>query len=132
MGLRKLQDKQMTRFIRDGYILVKPNLPREFHLEIYQRAMSILESEGNPGNNILARIPMLARLFDDPIVDGSMTSILGPKYYMHPHRHCHDRSPNSQGQELHKDGFSRRRHRTRWGLFFSCIIFYQFLPRWKM
>ena len=117
MRVRKLQDLQdmdVVRFIRDGYILVKPNLPREFHAEVYKRTISILESEDNPGNNILARVPMLSHLFEDSIVDGSITSILGPNYYMHPHRHCHARPPNSEGQKLHKDGFSRRRHRTRW------------------
>ncbi len=109
-----LTDGQMRDFIQNGYLLVQPGLPPEFHQDIYSRVDSVFETEGNPGNNIIARIPAIQDVFEDAVVDSALTGVLGPNYYMHPHRHCHYRPPGGEGQTLHKDGFSRRRHRTRW------------------
>lgn len=114
MAKTMLTDGQLRDFIRNGYTLVQPELPPEFHQEMFSRVDSVFETEGNPGNNLIARIPAIQEVFDDPVVDGTLTGVLGPNYYMHPHRHCHYRPPGGEGQTLHKDGFSRRRHRTRW------------------
>ena len=59
MDVVRLTDDQMRTFIRDGYITVRPNLPREYHDEMFARLDHIFETEGNPGNNILPRIPEL-------------------------------------------------------------------------
>ena len=53
MGLQKLTDRQMQDFIRTGYVLVKPNLPDEFHQAIYRQTETVFETEFNPGNNLL-------------------------------------------------------------------------------
>ena len=45
--------------------------------------------EGNPGNNLLPRIRELRKVFDHPVVTGALTSVLGPNYMMHAHRHGH-------------------------------------------
>ena len=110
----KLSDEQMRGFIRDGNVLVTPDLPADFHEAIFRQTERVFDQEGNPGNNLIARIPDIKMVFDDVAVAGALTSVLGPNYYMHPHRHCHYNPPGSTGQQLHKDGFSRRRHRTRW------------------
>ena len=47
----------MQDFIRTGYVLVKPNLPDEFHQAIFQQTETVFETEFNPGNNLLPRIP---------------------------------------------------------------------------
>ncbi|MEO2003685.1 MAG: HEAT repeat domain-containing protein, partial [Candidatus Poribacteria bacterium] len=69
--------------------------------------------EGNPGNNVLPRIPALREVYCHPVVDGALRSILGDGYYMPPHRHCHHNPPGSPGQTMHIDSWSRRRHTTR-------------------
>ena len=113
MGLQKLTDRQMQDFIRTGYVLVKPNLPDEFHQAIFRQTETVFETEFNPGNNLLPRIPALRNIFDDPVVSGALTSVLGPSYFMWPHRHCHYNAPGTPAQNLHKDAGMHKGHRTR-------------------
>ena len=110
----RLSDEEMRGFIRDGYLVVKTGLPAEVHQDIWDQTETVLETEGNPGNNLMARIPAIRKVFDDPAVDGALAGVLGDNYYMHPHRHCHYRAPHSEGQQIHKDSFTKRRHHTRW------------------
>ena len=111
-----LDDHAMQGFIRDGYVVVQPELDSNFHRHVFDSIDHVFETEGNPGNNLMARISAIGEVWADPAVDGAMQSILGRNYYMHPHRHIHYRPPGGEGQTLHKDGFSKRRHRTRWTL----------------
>ncbi len=111
-----LDDHAMQGFIRDGYVVVQPDLCEDFHKRVFDSIDHVFETEGNPGNNLMARISAIGEVWADPAVDGAMQSILGRGYYMHPHRHIHYRPPGGEGQTLHKDGFSKRRHRTRWTL----------------
>ncbi len=113
-----LTDRQVQQFITDGYVVVKPDLPDDFHRHLFEQTEYVWEKEFNPGNNLPARIPDSLKPWQDPAVVGALTSIVGPNYYMHPHRHCHYNAPGNAGQRLHKDGFSRRGHRTRWLLAF--------------
>ncbi len=113
MGLRKLTDRQMQDFIRTGYVLVKPRLSDEFHQDIFRQTETVFETEFNPGNNLLPRIPALRKVFDDPVVSGALTSVLGPSYFMWPHRHCHYNAPGTPAQHLHKDAGMHKSHRTR-------------------
>ena len=62
----------------------------------------------------MARIPAIRKVFDDPAVDGALAGVLGDNYYMHPHRHCHYRAPHSEGQQIHKDSFTKRRQELVW------------------
>ena len=113
-----LNDSRMQSFIADGYTVVETDLTAEFHLSIYRQIEDLLAAEDNPGNNLLPRIPDLQKIFDEPRVAGALTSILGPDYYLHPHRYCHFNQPGSEGQKLHKDSWSRRHHRPRWAMAF--------------
>src|SRR6476660_1964239 len=119
-------DAAMRRFIIDGYVVLKPDLPTGFDERIYQKLEEVVAG-GNPRNNLLPRVPDLMQLFDHPMVDGALRSILGPDYYLHLHRHVHDNPPGSKGQNLHKDSLynsrfavdgKRRHHRTRWLMLF--------------
>lgn len=110
----RLTDEQMRDFIRNGYVAVKTGLPREFHQDIWNQTEALFEEEGNPGNNLMARIPDIRQILDDPAVDGALAGVMGNNYFIHPHRHCHYRPPHSEGQQIHRDSFTRRRHRTRW------------------
>lgn len=117
-----LTDTQMQHFLQHGYLTLKTRLPAEFHQEIYRRTEEVFAKEGNPGNNILPRIPELHQVFADPVLSGGLASLLGPSYLMHSHRHCHINPAGSKGGGWHKDsywGFHKvRSHRTRWVMIF--------------
>lgn len=115
---RLLNDIQMQEFIQNGYIALQTDLPAEFHRDTCKRIDEVFDTEGNPGNNILPRIPAIQRILDQPAINGALQSILGANYYLHPHRHCHFNPPDSAGQKLHKDSWSKRHHRTRWAMAF--------------
>ena len=118
-----LSDQQMRDYIAKGCLVLHTSLPASLHEEIYRRTSEVMEKEGNPGNNVLPRVPQLRRVFDDPALRGALTSVLGPDYIMHSHRHCHVNPGGSDGGGTHKDsywGFNRapRNHRTRWAMLF--------------
>ena len=117
-----LNDEQMRAFLSNGFVKIETQLPKEFHQRIYEQTEEAFEKDGNPGNNILPRVPELGKVFSDPSVVGGLTSVLGPDYVMHVHRHPHvNRGPN-EGGGWHKDsywGFKKiRSHRTRWAMIF--------------
>lgn len=116
--VKLLTDEQMRFYVVNGFITVKTTLPPEFHQDVYERTDAIFEKEGNPGNNLLPRLPEIRQVFDDPNVAGALTGLLGADYYMHPHRHCHCNPPGSTGQRMHMDGWNRRHHHTRWAMAF--------------
>ena len=118
----KLTDTQMREFIVNGHLTVHTDLPRSFHETIYRKTQEYTEKEGNLGNNILPRVPELQAVFEDPVVRGAFTSILGENYAMHSHRHPHRNNPHSDGQGFHKDsywGYQKVRHHCpRWAMAF--------------
>ena len=109
-----LTDRQMRFFVGNGYVILKTALPASFHRSILQQTETAFEKEGNPGDNLLPRIPEIGEVFDSRIVHGALTSILGEDYYLQPHRHAHHNPPGSNGQKLHQDsGEKDRSHLTR-------------------
>ena len=72
-----LGDEEMQQFIAEGYLTLKSSLPASHHQDIYQRTEEVFAKEGNPGNNVLPRIPALQQVFDDPVVRGALTSVVG-------------------------------------------------------
>ncbi len=117
-----LGDEEMQQFIAEGYLTLKSSLPTSHHQDIYQRTEAVFAKEGNPGNNILPRIPALQQVFDDPVIRGALTSVVGPDYIMHAHRHCHINRASSAGGGWHKDSYwgyrKVRYHRNRWVMIF--------------
>ncbi|MBI1930653.1 HEAT repeat domain-containing protein [Candidatus Poribacteria bacterium] len=112
-----LNDEEMRNFIVNGYVMVKADFPAGFHETIYQKTKTAFEKEGNPGNNLLPRIPEIQEVFNHPAVRGALTSVLGPNYIMHSHRHPHYNPPGSTGQNFHKDsywGYQKVRHHRPW------------------
>ena len=101
-----LNDEGVQSFIKNGYITLHPDLP-DLHEEIYRETAAIFEKEGDPRNHILQKIPALYQVFDHPIVRGVLTSLLGPNYMMHPHRHAHMKEPGQKGGAWHQDGRSK-------------------------
>ena len=114
-----LTDDQMRHFIVNGYVIVNTNLPASFHDFIYEQTEIVFDKEGNPGNNLLPRIPEIQGVFDDKRVIGGLTSVLGEDYYMQPHRHAHFNQPKSEGQQMHQDSGKEWSHHTR-----RLLVFY--------
>jgi len=123
----RLSDAELQRFLVDGYLVLRPELPEGFHSRVYDRLGAVIERSGNPFNNILPLVPELGRVFGHPRVTGALASILGDDYYLHMHRHCHDRAPGGEAQRLHKDSLynsryavdgNRRHHHARWAMAF--------------
>ena len=66
-----LSDEQMKEFIVNGFVKLKTELPSDVHQRIYERTEEVFEREGNPGNNVLPRVPELGKVFADPVVTGA-------------------------------------------------------------
>ena len=122
MKTRLLDDSAVQRYIVDGHLAICPTLPADYHPALKAQLDALIERDGNPGNDLIERIPDLARLFADPAVAGALQSLLGPDYLVHPHRHCHHNTQGSGGQNMHQDSYEDdqnvRHHRTRWGMAF--------------
>jgi hypothetical protein len=117
-----LNDRAMREFITRGYVSVQTDFSLAFHRDILEQADHIFTTEGNPGNDLLPKIPKLYDVLHHPAVDGVLTSILGPNYLIHPHRHCHLKEAHSAEQNLHNDSYEDdenvRHHRSRWAMAF--------------
>lgn len=117
-----LTDDQMRRFIAQGYLILQTDFPDEFHETLNAKLSEVMEKEGNPGNNILPRLYEVHEVFQHAVVRGALTSILGPNYLMHPHRHCHFTYPGRKVQGWHKDSYwghqKVRNHHNWWAMIF--------------
>lgn len=117
-----LDDAQMRSFIANGYLVLNTDFPQEFHDRLNARLAEVMEKEGNWGNNILPRVPEVNEVFRHPAVRGALTSVVGPDYIMHPHRHCHYTFPGRKVQSWHKDsywGYQKvRNHHNWWAMIF--------------
>ncbi|MCJ8010428.1 HEAT repeat domain-containing protein [Paenibacillus sp. KQZ6P-2] len=111
-----LTDEQMRQFIVDGFLILQTDFSKEFHRSLLEQLSYVYEHEGNPGNNLLPRIRELQQVFDHPVITGALTSVLGPDYMLHAHRHGHFNAiPEAGG--WHKDsywGYSKMRNHHPW------------------
>lgn len=113
-----LNDEQMQLFVRHGYVRLDAGLPASFHADVCEQITDVFTVDGNPGNDILPRVPDLQQVLSQPRIRGALTSLLGPDYLLHPHRHCHLNAGGSDGQRMHQDSYEAdqnvRHHRIRW------------------
>jgi hypothetical protein len=114
-----LTDDELFAFLRDGYVTVQSTLDATFHAAIWDATDRCFQEDGNPGNNLVPRVPDIQLVLDDGPVRGALMSLLGPDYYAQPHRHPHVNPPGSSGQQMHQDGGKRWSHRTR-----RLLVFY--------
>jgi transposase len=105
---------------RDGYALVRSSLPADYHAAMEGR----IDRLSCPGNNLLAEIPELIRLFDDPPVKDALDSILHGGWLLEPHRHAHVVGPGEPGVGLHHDEFAGRPWTIRPPGMGLAIVFY--------
>jgi len=111
-----LTDEQMRKFIKEGFLLLKTDFSDEFHQQLNDQLLAVYNEEGNPGNNLLPRITELQRVFENPVITGALTSVLGPNYMLHAHRHGHYNATDVPG-DWHKDsywGYNRMRNHHPW------------------
>lgn len=117
-----LTEAQMRHFVSHGYVVLKTDFSSEFHAAMSKRIQEVMSKEGNPGNNILPRVPEVQEVFRHPVIRGALSSVLGPEYIMHPHRHCHFTEPGRKVQSWHKDsywGYAKvRNHHPWWAMIF--------------
>ena len=117
-----LTDSQVQAYLTNGYITVQTAHSPAVHQNIHRQIETLFATEGNPGNDILPKVPDLYQILRDPAVDGALQSLLGPSYLIHPHRHCHHNPCGSEGQGMHQDSYENdqnvRHHRTRWTMAF--------------
>jgi hypothetical protein len=113
-----LDDGQVQSFLLHGYITVDADLGTDFHAGLHGQICKLFANDGNPGNDILPKVPDLHQVLAQPAVAGALASLLGPDYLLHPHRHCHQNVAGSQGQRMHQDSYEAdqnvRHHRVRW------------------
>ncbi|WP_235941298.1 HEAT repeat domain-containing protein [Paenibacillus puerhi] len=111
-----LNDEQMKQFITNGYLILHTDFSEAFHESLMTQLNKVYEEEGNPGNNLLPRIREIQKIFDHPVITGALTSVLGPDYMLHAHRHGHfNANPVAGG--WHKDsywGYGRMRNHHPW------------------
>lgn len=114
--LQLLTDEQMRTFLAQGYLILQTDFSDAFHERLLGQLNEVYGKEGNPGNNLLPRIRELRQVFDHKVVRGALTSVLGPNYMLHAHRHGHfNNSPKPGG--WHKDsywGYYYTRHLRPW------------------
>ncbi|CAM4338673.1 HEAT repeat domain-containing protein [Paenibacillus alkaliterrae] len=111
-----LNDEQMRRFITEGFLILNADFPEAFHRAMTDELSRVYEEEGNPGNNLLPRIREIQQVFDHPVITGALTSVLGPDYMLHAHRHGHYNAQPVAGG-WHKDsywGYSKMRNHHPW------------------
>ena len=117
-----LTEAQMRHFVSHGYLVLNTDFSPDFHAAMSRRIQEVMSKEGNPGNNILPRVPEVQEVFHHPVIAGALTSVLGPNYTMHPHRHCHFTEPGRKVQSWHKDsywGYAKvRNHHPWWAMIF--------------
>ncbi len=117
-----LTDEQMRQFVSHGYLILNTDFSADFHDAMSRNIRAVMTKEGNPGNNILPRVPEVQAVFHHPVIQGALTSVLGPEYIMHPHRHCHFTEPGRKVQSWHKDsywGYAKvRNHHPWWAMIF--------------
>ncbi|WP_240041121.1 HEAT repeat domain-containing protein [Paenibacillus ginsengarvi] len=118
-----LSDDQIAQFIAHGYVQLQTDFSEQFHQTVIRKMNEVYAQEGNPGNNLVPRIPEVGQLFENPVVKGALTSVLGPDYLMHAHRHGHFNRPGTSDGGWHKDNYwgnEKTRNHVPW----SAMIFY--------
>ena len=73
-SLQLLDDQQVRDFITRGCVTLHPDFPPQFHAGILGQIEDLFARDGNPGNDILPRVPQLRDVLDHPVVAGALTS----------------------------------------------------------
>ena len=61
-----LTDSQVQAYLTNGYITVQTAHPPAVHQNIHQQIETLFATEGNPGNDILPKVPDLYQILRGP------------------------------------------------------------------
>ena len=101
-----LNDDQVHDFIANGFLRLEPDVAETLHNNIARDIEFAIEKEnGSYGNNIVSRVPALWDIIRSRRIDGALTSLLGPNYYVHPHRAIHINRPVEDKTTIYPDDF---------------------------
>ncbi|HCI85836.1 MAG TPA: hypothetical protein DHV68_03215 [Dehalococcoidia bacterium] len=98
-----LDDDQVADFVINGFHIVEPQFPPEFHAGVYQELEAL---PTNPGDDINKAVPKLDEVYEHPAVRGALASLLGSDYTRAAHRHCHKNHPGTRSQGWHQDSLN--------------------------
>ncbi|MCY4142601.1 MAG: HEAT repeat domain-containing protein [Gammaproteobacteria bacterium] len=104
--MKLLNDEQVSRFIVDGFVRVQPEVKPSVHAEVDRLLRVAEEQEYHYGNNIISRVPVIWEVLRSPSVAGALTSLLGPNYYVHPHRAIHTSRPVEDKSAVYDEDFN--------------------------
>jgi hypothetical protein len=112
-----LTDMQMVDFIIKGYILVTPSCPASLHQqvcrELDKNGTIPVDLENDPtGLELLEKSPALKEVFNDPLIHGATTSLVGHDYFIFG-RYCHANGPGQGGVYWHQDDVNARHYQVR-------------------
>ena len=101
-----LNDDQVHDFIANGFLRLEPDVAEALHNNIARDIEFAIEKEnGSYGNNIVSRVPALWDIIRSRRIDGALKSLLGPNYYVHPHRAIHINRPVEDKTTIYPDDF---------------------------
>ena len=83
-SIQLLSDEEVQRFIADGCLTVQADYPPSFHAGIRDQIEAVFAKEGNPGNNILPRVPQIGRVFEHPKCAGCPDQFIGARLHFEP------------------------------------------------
>src|ERR1041385_7199993 len=97
-----LDDDAVLRFIAHGYHLLHLDLPSDLNEAIYDACSQLTT---NPGNGIYDAVPELHQVYEHPVLQGALISLLGADCRMNAHRHLHTTPAHHlHSQGWHQDG----------------------------
>ncbi len=129
-----LTDEELCRFLDLGYHIVhSSDLAEETHDKLFDAAVSSygqkekladsLASLDAIADNLHVRVPLLNELLTNKVLDGALTSVLGPRYFRYGHSFIH--LSGTFDQTYHKDSplpwgtrGGLRSHRPNWAMVF--------------
>ena len=88
-----LTDEEIRQFIVDGCISLTPDVDPSVHSSINDTVRFATEHEFPMGNNVMSRVADLWKVSRCDRIHGALVSLLGPNYYVHPHRAIHTSRP---------------------------------------
>lgn len=100
-----LTDEAVREFITNGFLRLEPDVDANLHGEIEEKLRYATEKEFPMGNNVLSRVPAMWDILRSPRIHGALVSLLGPDYYVHPHRAIHTSVPVEDKSVVYADDF---------------------------
>ena len=97
-----LSDAQMAEFAANGLLVLPLTLPADWLQQFYADSRALVEAELDRSAVWRAIDPDVNAIAADPVLQGALTSILGPDFLMPPNGTLHSGLSHDQG--FHRDG----------------------------